>query len=269
MHLTWILAYLLLGSFTGLLAGLFGVGGGAVMVPVLTALFTAQGFAPEHRLHLALGTSMAAIVPTAISSLRAHHRRGGVLWGVVVRLVPGILVGTFAATFVASRLPARPLAIFFVTFMSGVAWHMFSNREPKPGRGLPGTLGLAGTGAGIGGLSALVAIGGGSLTVPFLTWCNVRLQTAIGTSAAVGLPIALSGAFGYAFNGFHAPGLPPLSLGFIYGPAVLFIASASALTAPVGVHLAHRLPVKALRRLFALLLVLLAAHMLHTVLTRS
>jgi uncharacterized membrane protein YfcA len=267
MHLTWILTYLLLGSFTGMLAGLFGVGGGAVMVPVLTSLFAAQGFAPEHRLHLALGTSMAAIVPTALSSLRAHHRRGAVLWNVVARLVPGVVVGTFAATFVASRLPARPLAVFFVVFMSWVAWHMFQNREPAPTRRLPGAPVLAGVGAGIGGVSALVAIGGGSLTVPFLTWCNVRLQTAIGTSAAVGLPIALAGAFGYAFNGYHAPGLPPFSTGFIHWPAVLFIALASAVTAPIGVHLAHRLPVRALRRLFAVLLILLAAHMLYSVLT--
>ena len=265
---SWIFAYVALGAFTGLLAGLFGVGGGGVMVPILTSLFAAQGLFPEHRVHLALGTSMAAIVPTALSSLRAHHRRGAVLWPVVARFAPGILVGTFAGTFLAARLNARPLAIFFVLFMGYVAIQMAVDRKPKPARGLPGAPALAGAGAGIGAVSALVAIGGGSLTVPFLAWCNVRLQIAIGTSAAVGLPIALAGALGYALNGWGAPGLPWGSLGYIYLPATLAMAAASVFTAPLGARLAHALPVKALKRLFALLLFLLALHMLHTVFFR-
>ena len=169
---SWIFAYLALGAVTGLLAGLFGIGGGAVMVPALTAFYAAQGLAPEHRVHLALGTSMAAIVPTAISSLRAHHRRGAVLWPVVARLAPGILLGTFAGSFVAARLDARPLALFFAAFMTWVALGMALDRKPKPSRGLPGAPALAGVGAGIGAISALVAIGGGSLTVPFLVRCN-------------------------------------------------------------------------------------------------
>lgn len=267
MTALWILTYVALGGGVGVLAGLFGIGGGGLMVPVLTALFTAQAFPPEHRLHLALGTSMAAIVPTAVSSMLAHHRRGGVLWPVVARLAPGVVVGTFAATFVAARLPTRPLAIFFVVFMGYVSYKMMFNRPPQASRTLPSSSALAGVGAGIGSVSALVAIGGGSLTVPFLAWCNVRLQTAIGTSAAVGLPIAFMGALGYALNGLGASGLPAGTFGYVYWPAALGLAAASSLTAPLGARLAHRLPVATLKRSFAVLLFALALHMLYKVST--
>lgn len=267
MTIEWILGYLALGAGVGMLAGLFGIGGGGVMVPVLTSLFTAQAFPPEHRLHVALGTSMAAIVPTAVSSLMAHHRRGAVLWPVVGGLAPGVVVGTFAATFLAARVSGKPLAVFFVFFMGYVAYNMAVGRAPRPTRVLPPPAALAGVGAGIGGVSALVAIGGGSLTVPFLTWCNVRVQTAIGTSAAVGLPIALMGALGYFINGLGVAGLPAGTLGYIYWPAALSMAAASTITAPFGARLAHRLPVATLKRLFALLLFSLAVHMLYKVTT--
>jgi len=262
MDLFWIVAYLLLGCLTGLMAGLFGVGGGGIMVPVLTLMFASQGFPPEHVVHLALATSMAAIVPTAISSLRAHHKRQGVLWPVVWTLTPGVLVGTFGATFLASYLPAQPLAIFFSCFMGFVAFQMIANKKPAPSRELPGAVGLTGAGTGIGVISALVAIGGGSLTVPFLTWCNVRIQTAIGTSAAVGLPIALSGAIGYWLNGLSVSGLPEFTLGYIYWPAVVAMALMSFFIAPMGAALAHRLPVALLKKLFALMLLGLAIQML-------
>lgn len=260
----WLLAYLLLGGITGLLAGLFGIGGGGVMVPVLTMLFVAQQFPAEHLVHLALGTSMAAIVPTACASLYAHHGHQAVLWPVVFKVTPGVLLGTFGATFVASWLSPLFLALFFTAFMSFVALQMLLNRTPSPSRRLPGVLGLSSAGVGIGGVSALVAIGGGTMTVPFLTWCNQRLPVAIGTSAAVGLPIALAGALGYLFNGWTAPGLPEYSLGYVYWPAVLAMAAASLFTARMGARLAHRLPVKLLRKLFALVLVMLALQMLWT-----
>jgi uncharacterized membrane protein YfcA len=268
MTFTDFLLYFALGGGIGLLAGLFGIGGGGIMVPVLAAIFAARAFPAELRLHLALGTSMAAIVPTAVSSLLAHHRRGAVLWKVVARMAPGVLAGTFAATFLAARLPDKPLALFFAAFMAFVSVQMFLDRAPRPHRTLPPAPALAGAGAGIGAVSALVAIGGGSLTVPFLAWCNVRLQTAIGTSAAVGLPIALAGALGYGINGLGAQGLPAGSLGFVYLPAALSMAAASAFTAPLGARLAHALPVPALKRLFALLLVSLSVHMLYAVFSR-
>lgn len=263
--LEWWAAYLLLGTAVGFFAGLLGVGGGGIMVPVLTAMFAAQGFGGMHLVHMALATSMAAIVVTSFSSLRAHNKHGAVIWSVVRAISPGIIAGTFATAFVAALIPSQPLALFFVVFMAYVALQMVLNVRPKPSRQLPGWAGLSLVGLLIGAVSALVAIGGGSLTVPFLTWCNVRMQNAIGTSAAVGLPLSLAGTMGYMVSGWDAVGLPVYTFGFIYLPAVAAIAAVSALTAPLGARVAHRLPVTALKKLFALLLVLLSTKMLHTV----
>lgn len=268
MEPEWILAYFALGAVTGIFAGLFGIGGGGIMVPVLTALFVAQGFPSDQIIHLALGTSMAAIVPTAVASLRAHHRHNAVLWRAVIGIAPGILIGTFAATFFASYLSAEPLAIFFSCFMAFVALQIIWDRKPKPARQLPGALALSSVGTGIGSISALVAIGGGTLTVPFLVWCNVRLPVAIGTSAAVGLPIALAGALGYLINGWSVESLPVHTLGFIYWPAVVAMALMSSITAPLGAKLAHRLPLVLLKNLFALLLVGLSLQMLALILNQ-
>jgi len=265
MALQWLLAYLALGSVVGFFAGLFGIGGGGIMVPVLTTLFALQGVPTQLIVHAALATSMAAIITTSISSLRAHHQLAAVDWRVVRGITPGILLGSFAATFLAAYLSALFLALFFVLFMSYVALQMLLNIKPRPGRSLPGAAGLSLAGFVIGAISALVAIGGGTMTVPFLTWCNVRIQTAIGTSAAVGLPIAIAGTLGYFISGLNVDGMPPWSLGYVYLPAVLLISAMSAASAPVGARLAHRLPVAALKKLFAGLLVLLALKRLHTV----
>lgn len=265
MDFLWLFWFLLLGGITGIFAGLFGIGGGGIMVPVLTFIFVRLAFPAEHLVHMALGTSMAAIVPTAVASLRAHHLRNAVIWPVVIKIAPGILLGTFAGTFLASYLSAKPLAIFFSCFMAFVALQMVLDRKPKPSRQLPGSLALTGVGSGIGGISALVAIGGGTLTVPFLTWCNVALPVAIGTSAAVGLPIAFSGALGYLINGWSVENLPLHTLGFIYWPAVIAMATASFFTAPFGARLAHTLPIPLLKKCFAVLLISLSLQMLFTV----
>lgn len=267
MGIEWLAAYLALGALVGFFAGLLGVGGGGIMVPILTTLFAAQGFSPEHLVHLALGTSMAAIVMTSIASLRAHHAHGAVRWDIVRGVTPGILLGTFAGTFIASRVASMPLAIFFACFMAYVSFQMVRNVKPKPSRNLPGRAGLIGVGAGIGLISALVAIGGGSLSVPFMAWCNVKMQNAVGTSAAIGLPIALAGAAGYLINGWTTTGLPEWSVGYVYLPALVLVSLVSSFTAPVGARLAHRLPVAILRKIFAGVLILLSAKMLHTVLT--
>lgn len=268
MDIYFIVYLLALGAFTGFFAGLFGIGGGGIMVPVLTLLFVQYQFPAEHIVHIALATSMAAIVPTAIASLRAHHQHQAVLWPVVIKITPGILLGTFAATFLASYLSAKPLAIFFSCFMAFVALQMALNRKPQPARQLPATLAVSAVGSGIGAISALVAIGGGTLTVPFLVWCNVALPVAIGTSAAVGLPIALAGASGYAINGWGVANLPDYMVGYIFWPAVLAMAAMSFITAPVGAKLAHRLPIALLKKLFALLLIGLSVQMLVTVFGR-
>ncbi len=259
----WWLAYPLLGAVVGIFAGLLGVGGGAIMVPILTSLYTAQGFPAENVVHLALGTSMASIVLTSVSSSRAHHARGAVEWGVVRTMGPGVIIGIFLASFIAAALPSRPLAIFFACFIAYVCAQMLLDIKPKASRQLPGPWGLAAAGAVIGAVSALVAIGGGSLTVPFLTWCNVPAHRAIGTSAALGLPIALAGAIGYVVMGWGHPGLPPYSLGYVYLPAVIGVSAVSYFTAPLGAALAHRLPVRTLKRIFALVLLALLAKMLH------
>ncbi|WP_371324109.1 sulfite exporter TauE/SafE family protein [Dechloromonas sp. ZY10] len=265
MSIEWLLAYLALGAFVGFFAGLLGVGGGGIMVPVLTTMFAAQAFPREHMVHLALGTSMAAIVLTSLSSMRAHHAHGAVRWDIVKGIAPGVLFGTFAGTFVAAAAPTRPLAIFFGAFMAYVSLQMILNVKPKPSRELPGSGGLTAVGTGIGVISALVAIGGGSLSVPFMTWCNVKMQNAIGTSAAIGLPIALAGAAGYLINGWSTEGLPEWSVGYVYLPALILISAVSTFTAPLGARLAHRLPVATLKKIFAGVLILLSAKMLHTV----
>jgi uncharacterized protein len=264
MSVEWLAAYLALGALVGFVAGLLGVGGGGIMVPLLTTAFAAQRFPAEHLVHMALGTSMAAIVLTSLASLRAHHAHGAVRWPIVAQVSPGILVGTFGGTFVASRVPSAPLAIFFASFMAYVALQMVLNVKPKPTRDLPGPLGMATVGAGIGLISALVAIGGGSLSVPFMTWCNVKMREAVGTSAAIGLPISLAGALGYLINGWGANGLPLNSVGYVYVPALVAISAVSTLTAPLGAKFAHRLPVPTLKRIFSAILLLLSAKMLHT-----
>ncbi len=253
--------YIALGAFAGVLAGLLGVGGGLVIVPVLTFIFTARNLSDAHILHLALGTSLASIMFTSVSSLRAHHLRGAVDWLVVRRISFGIMVGTFGGSWVAAQLSTRLLKGFFVVFLYYVATQMLLNIKPKPHRQLPGYAAMFGVGGVIGGVSSLVGIGGGSLSVPFLTWCNVAIHRAIGTSAAIGFPIALAGSVGYVVNGLSAP-LPPHSLGFVYLPALIGIAAASIITAPLGAKLAHNLPIDKLKRIFALLLIVMGTKML-------
>ena len=259
------MAFLLLGAFVGFMAGLLGIGGGGIMVPTLTSIFLLQGVPVEKVVHLALGTSMASIIATSLASMRAHHRNGGVLWPVVRAVTPGIIVGTFLATFVAKYISSAHLAIFFAVFMGAVAVQMFLNKKPKPSRELAGTTGMLAAGSGIGAISALVSIGGGSLTVPFLTWQNVEIRKAIGTSAAIGLPISIAGTLGYVVNGWANSSPESYTFGFIYLPAVLLISATSFFTAPVGAKMAHRLPVGVLKKIFAVLLVVLGLKMLFSV----
>ncbi|WP_243372122.1 sulfite exporter TauE/SafE family protein [Geotalea sp. SG265] len=260
MTTVW-LSYVGLGAFAGVLAGLLGVGGGLVIVPVLSFIFVHQQLPPEHILHLALGTSLASIIFTSISSLRAHHARGAVNWVVVQQISPGIVVGTFLGSWVASRLSTAFLKGFFVVFLFYVALQMFFNIKPQPHRQLPGKGAVFGVGSLIGGVSSFVGIGGGSMSVPFLLWCNVAMRNAIGTSAAIGFPIALAGAAGYVVNGLAAT-LPPHTLGFVHLPALAGVAAASIATAPLGAKLAHTLPVAGLKKIFALLLVFMGTKML-------
>jgi len=262
MIMAYWLSYILLGAFAGVLAGLLGVGGGIVIVPVLTFLFTAQHLPEHHIIHMALGTSLASIIFTSLASFRAHHFRGAVSWEVLRRISPGIVTGTLLGSCLAAQLSTPILKWFFVLFLYYVALQIFLNFRPAPARQLPGSRGMFAVGSLIGGISSLVGIGGGVMSVPFLIWCNVELRCAIGTSAAIGFPIALAGGVGYAANGLSLETLPSWSLGFVYLPALFGISLASASTAPLGVRLAHTLPVSHLRKFFALFIIFMATKML-------
>jgi uncharacterized protein len=256
-----ILTYLGVGVVAGVLAGLLGIGGGLVIVPMLVFVLGSQNISHEHIMHIALGTSMASIIFTSVSSFRAHHRRGAVNWTIVRRITAGILTGTFFGTFVASRLSTNFLKGFFAVFLYYVAIQMLMDRKPKASREFPGTAGMFGVGSCIGVVSSLVGIGGGTLSVPFMMWCNLSIHQAIGTSAAIGFPIAVAGSIGYILNGAGIASLPHYSFGYIYLPALAGIVCASILTAPLGVRLAHSLPVAKLKKVFAGLLILVGTRM--------
>ncbi|MDX9834000.1 MAG: sulfite exporter TauE/SafE family protein [Desulfobulbus sp.] len=266
MSIEFVLMYAVVGLIAGIMAGLLGVGGGIIIVPMLIFCFVRQGVQPEVIMHLALGTSLASIIFTSISSSLAHHRRGAVAWEIVRQITPGILIGTFLGTFVASRLSTGFLRVFFCVFLYAIATQMLLNKKPKPSRELPGRAGMFGVGNVIGVVSALVGIGGGSLSVPFMIWSNVAAHRAVGTSAAIGFPIAVAGALGYVVNNLHTAGLPPWSLGGVYLPALIFIVGGSVLTAPFGARLAHALPVDKLKRIFALFLYIVATRMVWSML---
>lgn len=250
--------YFTLGLAAGFMAGLLGVGGGLLMVPVLTWAYAEQGFAPQYNIHLALATSLAVIVPTALSSLRAHHAHGAVDWPAVRRIAPGIVLGTLAGSLAAAKLSDGGLKIFFTVFLFYAATQMLLGFKPPASRQMPGLAGMTFAGGVIGLVSSWVGIGGGTLSVPFLTWCNVGLRRAIGTSSAIGLPIALAGSVGYGVSGLAVSGLPPASVGFVYLPALAAIALGSWLTAPFGARATHRWPVQRVKKIFAGLLYLLA-----------
>lgn len=259
--------YLALGLATGFVAGLLGVGGGLLMVPALSWAFARQGFAPEFNIHLALATSLAVIVPTALSSLRAHHAHGAVDWQAVRRIAPGILLGTLVGSLAAVKLSDAGLKIFFTVFLFYAATQMLLGFKPPASRQMPGMAGMTFVGGVIGLVSSWVGIGGGTLSVPFLTWCNVGLRRAIGTSSAIGMPIALMGTLGYAVSGLTVSGLPTASVGFVYLPALVAIALGSWLTAPFGARATHRLPVSRVKKIFAGLLYLLGVRMAYSLWT--
>lgn len=256
------LTYLALGAAAGLVAGLLGVGGGLIIVPVLATQFHAQGFGADKLMHLAVGTSLATIVLTSISSVRAHHRHGAVDWSIFHQLTPGILLGALAGAALADLLASDSLRRIFGVFELAVAAQLAFGRPPAAHRTLPGRLALGSAGTVIGSVSAIVGIGGGTLTVPFLAWCNVPLRRAVATSAACGLPIAVAGATGYVLMGWGEEDLPAGATGYVYWPAFAGIVLASVLAAPLGARLAHRLPVDVLRRVFAVFLVALGIKML-------
>lgn len=264
MNAVTILSLLLLGCFSGLMAGLLGVGGGMIIVPFLTLIFTVQALvAPEYIVHSAIATAMATIVFTSLSSMRAHHKRGTVIWSIVWQLTPGIIIGgLLSGTVIFQWLDTAWLSLVFSLFVFYSAYNMLLNKKPKPSRHLPGMLGMSAVGTVIGLISGLVGAGGGFLSVPFMVWSNIPLKNAVSTSAAIGFPIAVANSIAYIIGGWNLLGVQDGMLGYLYWPALLVLISMSVLFAPLGAKLAHSLPVDKLKKIFAGLLFLIAALML-------
>ncbi|HEY8607327.1 MAG TPA: sulfite exporter TauE/SafE family protein [Noviherbaspirillum sp.] len=263
MDISLVAGLLALGAAVGFAAGLLGIGGGMLLVPFMTMILTAKQFPEEHIVHMAIATSLATIMFTSLSSVRAHHKRGAVLWRVVGLLAPGILIGSWVGPWIGAKMDSTTLALSFAVFVAFSATQMLIDKKPAASRELPKAPGMFGAGGVIGVLSGLVGAGGGFVSVPFMTWCNVTIHNAVATSAALGFPIALAGTLSNIYFGLQESGLPDGSLGFIYLPALLVIAIASVTTAPFGARVAHSLPVKSLKKVFAVLLYLLAAYMLY------
>jgi uncharacterized membrane protein YfcA len=258
----WWLGYVCTGATVGLLSGLLGIGGGAVMVPMLVALFDAQGLPKAHILHLAVGTGLATILFTSASSVRAHAARGAVRWDIALGMTPGILAGGLIGSAVAAQIPTKVFAIVFCAIVYAAATNILLGRPPKVARPLPGRFGLSAVGFVLSLVSVFAAVGGAFLSIPFMLWCGVPLLQAIGTSAVIGFPVAISGGIGFIVAGLHAEGLPAHSFGYVYLPALLGVVAASVCVAPLGAALAHRLPVKTLQRIFAGVFYVLATRML-------
>jgi uncharacterized protein len=257
-----IFIYLLIGIIAGVIAGLFGVGGGLIIVPALVVLFERQGVSSSTLVHVAIGTSLATIVVTSLSSMRAHHRHGAVQWNVFRQLVPGIVIGALLGAVIADFMPTPVLRVVFGIFELAVAIQIGFNFMASPHRQVPSQPIMSVAGVIIGAVSSVVGIGGGTMTVPFLVWCNVSIRRAVATSSACGLPISVAGAAGFVLTGWNEPGLPAGSTGYLYWPAFVGIAAASLFSAPLGAKLTHTLPVEVLRRIFAGFLAILGVRML-------
>lgn len=256
-------SYIGLGVIAGFVAGLLGVGGGLIIVPVLILIFQSKGFAQDIIVHMAIGTSLATIIFTSLSSIYAHHfTHKAVRWDIVKQFTPGIIIGALLGAVIADFISAKILQQFFGFFELFVAFQMALNIKAHATRTLPNKTGVITAGTGIGTISSIVGIGGGTLTVPFLVWCNVKMQQAVATSSACGLPIAVAGCVGFIITGWNETALPENTVGYIYWPAFLAIVISSVFLAPVGAWLAHRISAAKLKRFFSLALFVLGIKML-------
>ncbi|MDQ9011934.1 sulfite exporter TauE/SafE family protein [Acinetobacter gerneri] len=251
-----LIIFLAIGALAGFAAGLFGVGGGLVIVPILYVVFTQMGYDPAVVMHLALGTSLATIIVTSISSLMAHNKNGAVLWPVFKNLAPGLVVGSFLGAGIAGLLSREHLQLVIGVFVIWVAYNMFmgAKKVVDENKALPSTAAQVAAGTGIGVASAIFGIGGGSLTVPYLNHSGVVMQKAVGTSAACGLPIAIAGALGFMFFGMKEQINVPNTIGFIHIYAFFGISLMSFFTAKIGAKAAHILSPSMLKKCFAIML---------------
>lgn len=261
--LTTIVIYLFLGCFVGVLAGIFGVGGGIIVVPVLLFSFQRMGMEDSVLAHMAIATSHAAIIFTSASSSYVYNKKGNVRWDVVRSLAPGLLLGgLLIGPNVADVLSTSVLRLIFSLFMLLVAIKMWFGLKPKVEGGMPSMPVLSVVGSGIGTISSILGIGGGSLTVPYLSWKGVEIKTAVGSSVSSAIVIAVSSTIGYIYAGWGASGLPDETFGYVYWPALLGIVVTSMLFVRVGVKVAGLMDEKLQKRLFAVLLVIVAVNML-------
>ncbi|ACT47172.1 sulfite exporter TauE/SafE family protein [Methylotenera mobilis] len=265
LSIEWILLYLVLGAFVGFMAGLLGVGGGGILVPILVTIFSYQGVGQESVVHLALGTSLACMIISSSSSIYAHASRGTVVWKVVYEMVLGIVLGAFLVTHLAADVNPTYIAIFFALFMALVAGQMFLNWKPKPSTNPTKLRSLFVAGTLIGMVSSLAAVGGGFLAVTYLSYKNIDIKKAIGTSAAIGFPIAIAGTVGYMISGWSKTLNEPYTFGFIYLPAFLVISIASFIAAPLGASCSNNLPEARLKKIFAIVSLILSVKMLFSV----
>lgn len=253
------------GALAGTAAGLLGIGGGVIIVPVLSLLFEAEGVEPDIIIKVAVGTSLATIAVTAISSIWAHHRRGAVRWPLVKTITPGVVVGSLFGAWLADMIPGYWLTTGFITFLVLVSLQMAIGPISYD-RALPGPRVLQGVSAIVGSISALMGIGGGALHVPYLSWHGVPVKQSIATAAAIGFPLAVASTAGYIITGADETALPLHSLGYINLPAFAGVVAASFLFAPLGARLAHQLPDQIIKRIFAVFLFLLALRMAYKML---
>jgi len=257
-----IIILLASGAVAGMFAGLLGIGGGIIIVPVLAMVFNTQGVSIDVLMHVAIGTSLATIVVTSLSSIRAHQKHGGIEWSVVRVMSVGVFFGGLLGAAIAKLIAGEDLKLIFSIFMFVIAAQMILGNTSKPHRGLPETAGMLSASSVIGMIASVMGIGGGSLSVPFLTWCNMSIRNAIATSAAVGFPIAVSGTIGFMISGWAVAERPVMSIGFVNLPAFLSIIVASTLSAPAGAWIAHRISPVILKRIFAGFLLILGIRML-------
>lgn len=258
-----ILVLITVGAAAGTLAGLLGIGGGIIIVPVLALIFDSQGIHADVLMHVSIGTSLATIAVTSISSIRTHHQHKAIDWQVFRRITPGILVGGLLGAAIAKLISGQDLRLIFGVFMLLVAAQMIFGNSSRPHRQLPASLGMFLSGTAIGSMSSLMGIGGGSMSVPFLTWCNMAIRQAVATSAAIGFPIAIAGVTGFIVTGWGVENRPVWSLGFVNIPAFLSIIAASTLFAPLGAKITHRISQQWLKKFFGYFLLLLSIKILY------
>jgi uncharacterized membrane protein YfcA len=257
----WLAAYLVAGEVVGFLAGLLGIGGGMTLVPILAALFAAQALTPDHTVHLALATAMASAFFTSTSSALEHRKHGALDWSLVKLMAPGMVTGALAATFASGWIAQRTLAMTFAVIVYAAAVQLLLGKKPQGAHRFPAASVMFAISFLIGVLSGLVSAGGTFLAMPVMIYFGVTMHTAIGTGAAIVVPVTLMGTIGYMLSGWGTPNLPPYTVGFVSLPALAAIVAGSVFTAPVGARMAHKLPVSTLKRIFACLMLALATKM--------